>query len=54
MKFKCSLCGYEWKSRKVEDVPISCPRCKRYDWKEKIPHDTLEPQNQPLEKDMIN
>lgn len=28
---KCK-CGYEWKS-KVEE-PKSCPKCKRYDWKE--------------------
>ena len=30
---KCSKCKHEWLSR-VED-PKQCPRCKRYDWKEK-------------------
>ena len=40
MKFKCSLCGYEWNSRREGEVPIACPRCKRYDWREKITADT--------------
>ena len=30
---KCLICGYEW-IPKVESK--SCPKCKRYDWKEKI------------------
>lgn len=32
MKQKCNQCEYEWLIR-VED-PVSCPRCKRNDWKE--------------------
>lgn len=50
MKFKCSLCGYEWNSRKEGKVPVSCPRCKRYDWREKTTTATLKPQNK-LSKD---
>ena len=45
MKCKCRLCGHEWESRK--EKPRMCPRCKRYDWKEKI---TLEDKNELDEK----
>ncbi len=31
MKHKCSKCNHEWESSLEE--PKSCPRCKRYDWK---------------------
>lgn len=32
---ECKKCGYKWKSKLIK--PISCPRCKRYDWwKEEI------------------
>ena len=31
MKCKCLRCGHEWTAR-TDDKPISCPRCKRYDW----------------------
>ena len=27
----CKKCGHEWKGK--ED-PKSCPKCKRYDWKD--------------------
>jgi predicted Zn-ribbon and HTH transcriptional regulator len=27
---KCKQCGHEWRSRIGK--PLSCPRCKRYDW----------------------
>ncbi len=30
-KYKCKKCAYEWKAR--IEFPISCPRCKSYDWK---------------------
>ena len=30
-QFVCKLCGHQWKSRK-DDIPLACPRCKRYDW----------------------
>jgi endogenous inhibitor of DNA gyrase (YacG/DUF329 family) len=30
MEHKCNLCGHTWKNR--ADYPVSCPRCKRYDW----------------------
>lgn len=29
---KCKQCEYEWYGRK--EKPISCPKCKRYDWNE--------------------
>ena len=29
-KHSCKKCGYKWES-KLEN-PLSCPRCKRYDW----------------------
>lgn len=29
----CLKCGYEWKPRKIE-IPICCPKCKRYTWME--------------------
>lgn len=29
-KCKCEKCGHEWIPRKRK--PVSCPRCKRYDW----------------------
>jgi len=32
-KTKCNLCGFEWIPR--TENPISCPKCKRYDWKKK-------------------
>ncbi|MBU0894948.1 MAG: hypothetical protein KKB88_05895 [Nanoarchaeota archaeon] len=32
MTNKCKKCGYEWESK--IDNPVSCPRCKRYDWNE--------------------
>ena len=32
-KLTCRLCGHEWEPRVPE--PVSCPRCHRYDWKEK-------------------
>ena len=32
-KCKCLKCGYEWAIRTLN--PKQCPRCKRYDWKEK-------------------
>ncbi len=28
----CKRCFYEWKSKL--EKPISCPKCKRYDWDE--------------------
>jgi rubrerythrin len=31
---KCNQCGHIW-TRRAEGEPISCPRCKRYDWKAK-------------------
>ena len=33
-KHSCNLCGHEWTSRKAK--PLSCPRCKRYDYNETI------------------
>jgi hypothetical protein len=35
---KCKICGHEWESRtqlmgdKPRPLPLSCPKCKRYDW----------------------
>jgi len=26
----CQLCGHTWASKLIK--PLSCPRCKRYDW----------------------
>ena len=28
---KCKLCNHEWMPRS-EEIPVACPRCKRYDW----------------------
>lgn len=28
----CKRCGHEWETRGDKE-PLSCPRCKRYDWK---------------------
>ena len=28
---QCGKCGYSWEPR-GETKPVSCPRCKRYDW----------------------
>ena len=35
-QYECLKCGYKWKSRKDDDKPVACPRCKRYDWNEKV------------------
>jgi len=32
-KNRCVKCGHEWIPR-TEKVTKSCPKCKRYDWKE--------------------
>jgi endogenous inhibitor of DNA gyrase (YacG/DUF329 family) len=32
-RLKCELCGHVWESRKA--TPNCCPRCKRYDFKQK-------------------
>lgn len=29
-KHECKRCGYKWKGKK--QYPVSCPKCKRYDW----------------------
>jgi len=31
-KHECKKCGWVWWSR-LKD-PVSCPKCKRYDWRE--------------------
>ena len=28
----CRLCGHKWTPKKKGKPPLSCPRCKRYDW----------------------
>lgn len=30
---KCNrdICGHEWPSRKGKQLPLQCPKCKRYD-----------------------
>ena len=30
MMKKCLKCGHKWEAKR--DYPLSCPRCKRYDW----------------------
>jgi len=32
-ELRCARCGHAWVPR--AGPPKSCPRCKRYDWKEK-------------------
>ena len=32
-KHKCLRCSWEWDSQL--ELPVACPRCKRYDWNEK-------------------
>ena len=32
-KEHCNQCGHEWMPR-TEWLPVACPRCKRYDWRE--------------------
>ena len=29
----CDICGKEWITKK--EKPLSCPKCKRYDWDKK-------------------
>ena len=36
MKEKCKICGYDWIRKNETKKPIQCPRCKRYDWENKI------------------
>jgi len=34
---RCDLCGYEWRSTKLDNTgkpPKECPNCKRMDWNE--------------------
>jgi predicted Zn-ribbon and HTH transcriptional regulator len=31
---KCQRCGYSWNSRKADDNPIECPKCKTTHWRE--------------------
>ena len=31
---KCNQCGHLWCPRS-DDIPKSCPACKRYDWNKK-------------------
>lgn len=31
-KLRCKRCGHEWISLK-EGYPLTCPKCKRYDWR---------------------
>jgi len=36
MKCICKLCNHVWESNKKDGkAPACCPRCKRYDWKDK-------------------
>ena len=35
--YKCRLCEHTWQSRDPNAIkPLSCPRCKRYDWEKKL------------------
>lgn len=34
-KLKCNKCEHKWNKRTGEDDPLSCPKCKRYDYKKK-------------------
>jgi len=34
IKVICARCGHEWRPRKDGVVPLSCPKCKRYDWQD--------------------
>lgn len=35
--YKCRLCKHTWQPRGSNVInPLSCPRCKRYDWKKKL------------------
>jgi len=31
---RCDRCRHEWVSKMIK--PKACPRCKRYDWTEKV------------------
>jgi len=35
MKCVCEKCKAVWESRKVDGLPVQCPRCKRVDWRKK-------------------
>ena len=32
MKCVCDKCGWKWESRKKDELPRECPRCKSYRW----------------------
>ena len=35
--YKCRLCKHTWQPRGLDAMkPLSCPRCKRYDWEKKL------------------
>ncbi len=48
-KSKCRLCKHEWISRTKD--PLQCPRCKRYDWKNK--KEVRGSEKKPYEKYLI-
>ena len=41
-KFHCIKCGYEWDPIVESHIPKACPRCKRYDWQEKLQKENAE------------
>ena len=45
MTYECKKCGHIWEGRKVN--PFSCPRCKRYDWKDNIPEVAIKKDQRP-------
>jgi len=49
---KCALCGYEWKSRKAN--PVSCPRCKSYNYNGVPPTANSEPGNPTPTTNAVN
>jgi len=32
LKYKCNRCGHNWIPE--VDNPVTCPRCKAYDWRD--------------------
>jgi predicted Zn-ribbon and HTH transcriptional regulator len=44
-KYKCKHCSYQWLSR--VEVPVQCPRCKRYDYNKEEVKEVKQNENIP-------
>ncbi len=41
MNYTCQKCGHKWSPKVTGKTPLSCPKCKRYDYAKKPAINTI-------------